>query len=300
MTTSTALCGVLLLGALAGWPEMTAPEPVSQSWSSLSEVLGSGRDLPDGVRRYGWPRSDLEVSVRGIRIEPPLALSSWAAFRPAGSGEDAVAMGDLVLLTSEVNPVVASLQSGGLEILAIHNHLIDETPRLLYVHFHGHGSAASLGRALLAALRQTKTPLGAPPSAASPGEAEQKAFEAIQQILGRKGSLAGEVLQVPVPRAEKIEEGGREVPASMGMSTALNFQIDGSRAVTTGDFVLIAREVNPVVRELQAHGIEVTALHSHMLREEPRLFFLHFFGFARPEEIAGGLKAALSRMANRP
>ncbi len=209
-----------------------------------------------------------------------------------------MAMGDLVLLADEVNPVIRALQAGGLEVLAIHNHLIGESPQVIYVHFGGHGDAEQVAKALRSALDATKTPLVTPaPAPASPSAAETAAFDKLEAVLGRKGSLAGRVLQVSVPRAGKIEEDDMEIPASVGMATALNFQVVDDRVATTGDFVLIAEEVNPVVRELESHGIQVTALHSHMLRETPRLFFMHFWGLDDPTRIAEGLKAALGKIA---
>jgi hypothetical protein len=292
---------VLVLGALAGPPDVPTPNAPSLEWKALDDILGPGREAPGGVRRYGWPRRDLDVSVRGVRIEPALALGSWAAFAPSEPSGDTMAMGDLVLLASEVNPVVASLQKNGLEVLAIHNHLIDETPRLVYVHFGGHGPAIRLGRGLADALGRTKTPTPpGPATGAGPSPEEKKIFEAIQKDLGRKGSLAGRVLQVGVARSQPIEEGGQEVPPSMGVATALNFQVDGPRVLATGDFVLVADEVNPVVEQLQKHSIDVTALHSHMLRETPRIFFLHFWASGPPETVSAGLAAAISKTASRP
>jgi hypothetical protein len=210
-------------------------------------------------------------------------------------------MGDLVLLGSEVNAVIEALQAGGFEVLAIHNHLIEEAPRLLYVHFHGHGDAAALARTLRAALEKTKTPLGVSVGKAPAplSEAEEKTFRKLQETLGRQGSMAGRVLQVGVPRAETIHDQGMAIPPGMGMATAINFEIAGDRVATTGDFVLVADEVNPVIRELHAHGFDVTALHSHMLRETPRLFFLHFWGVGAPEKIAEGMRAALAKVATK-
>jgi hypothetical protein len=271
-------------------------------WSGVDKALGrDGRDLPGEVRKYGFPRSDLVVSAGDLAIDPALALGSWAAFRKTGKDSSAMTMGDLVLLPSEINPVIRRLAQGGVDVCAIHNHLVDAWPQVFYVHFSGMGDAEAMARTLRAALELTKTPLGPPPAAPAPLSAdEQKAFDALQAALGRKGAMAGRVLQVGVPRKERIEEGGMEVPPSMGMAIALNFQIAGSGVATTGDFVLTAEEVNPVVRELQARGIDVTALHSHMLRETPRLFFLHFWGVGSPETIGAGLKAALAKVATKP
>jgi hypothetical protein len=280
----------LLLGARTASSE--AP------WDAVDKALGqTGKSLPGDVHRYGWPRRDLEVTRGDVRVEPALALGSWAGFRMAG-GDNAMAMGDLVLLASEVNPVIRALQAGGVDVLAVHNHLSGETPEVVYVHFGGHGQPEAIAKALRTALETTKTPLsapaGAPPELSS---VEKAALDKVQEVLGRTGSMAGRVLQVGVPRAAKIEEDGVEVPPSQGMATALNFQVVGSRIATTGDFVLIADEVNPVIRELEAHGIQVTALHSHMLRESPRLFFMHFWGLDDPARIGEGLKAALGKVA---
>jgi Domain of Unknown Function (DUF1259) len=280
-------------------PVVAAAGTVDQAaWEAVDKTLGRpGRVLPGEVHRYGWPRSDLHVIVGGVEVAPTLALGSWAGLFKAGQEGHVMAMGDLVLLSDEVNPVIRALQAAGLDVLAIHNHLIGEAPQVVYVHFGGHAEVQKVASALRAALDATKTPLAAPGPAPSPSAAETAAFEKIQTVLGRKGTLAGHVLQVSAPRAAKIEEDGMEVPASAGMGTALNFQLVENRVATTGDFVLVAEEVNPVIHELQAHGIQVTALHSHMLRETPRLFFMHFWAVDDPARIAEGLKAALSKVA---
>jgi hypothetical protein len=280
-------------------PAILAGSPVDQAaWEAVDKTLGRpGKVLPGEVHRYGWPRSDLHVTAAGVEIAPTLALGSWAGLFTAGTEGHVMAMGDLVLLAEEVNPVVRALQAGGLDVLAIHNHLIGESPQIIYVHFGGHGEPQKVARALRAALDVTQTPTAAPAPPASPSAAETAAFEKVQAALGRKGTMAGRVLQVSAPRAGRIEEHGMEIPPSAGMATALNFQMVEGRVATTGDFVLVGEEVNPVIRELEAHGIQVTALHSHMLRESPRLFFMHFWGLDDPTRIGEGLKAALGKVA---
>jgi len=300
--TGTGKLVALALG-LAGLAAVSlrAEEATDATWKKVDTVLGaSGKDLPGGVHRFGWPRRDLHVRIGEVPVQAALGLGSWGAFVKTGHGDEAMAMGDLVLLESELTRVVAALQAGGIEISAIHNHLVNESPHVVYVHFSGHGDAAALAATLKQALAQTATPLAAagPPAKLLP--ADERAFNTVQEVLGRKGALAGAVLQIGVPRAETIEENGMEVPASMGMATALNFARVGERVATTGDFVLIAAEVNPVIRELRSRGIEVTALHSHMLAETPRLFFMHFWGVGSPETIAGALKAALAKVNTKP
>jgi hypothetical protein len=291
---------VMLLSAS---PALLGAGPVdSATWETVDKILGRpGKLFPGDIHKYGWPRADLRVTAGGITLEPTLALGSWGGFMKTGPDGHLMTMGDLVLLSDEVNPVVRALQAGGLDVLAIHNHLIGESPQVIYVHFGGHGPAEQVAKALRAALDTTKTPLAPPAaSAATPSAAETAAYETVQTVLGRKGSMAGRVLQVGVPRAAKIEEDGMEIPPSIGMATALNFQFVEGRVATTGDFVMTAEEVNPVIKELESHGIQVTALHSHMLRETPRLFFMHFWGLDDPTKIAEGLKAALGKMAVAP
>ena len=281
-----------------------AAEPSSSgAWTAVDQVFGQpGKDLPGDVHRFGWPRTDLHVRLGGVAVEPALALGSWAAFKKPLGSEETVAMGDLVLLGPEVNPVALTLQAEGFEITAIHNHLVGETPRVVYLHFDAMGAPAKLAKALRAALEKTATPLTRPAGKplAGPTAAQEKILAKFQETLNRKGTMAGVVLQIGVPRAAAIRDGDMEIPSSMGTANAINVEVTGNRVATTGDFVLIADEVNPVLHELQAHGIEVTALHSHMLRENPRLFFMHFWGVGPPDAIAGGLKAALSRIATRP
>ncbi|HXO19830.1 MAG TPA: DUF1259 domain-containing protein [Thermoanaerobaculia bacterium] len=294
--TVTLALAIVIFAALPSFAQ-----PADPLWAKVDAIFGTaGKDLPGGVHRFGWPRRDLHVTVGDVPVQPALALSSWGAFVKTGQGEQAMAMGDLVLLEPELSPVVSALQARGIDISGIHNHLIVESPHVVYLHFSGHGEAAALAAGLKNVLAQTATLTGAagPPAKLLP--ADEQAFNTVQQVLDRKGTLAGTVLQVGVPRAEKIEESGMEVPASMGVATALNFQRAGNEVATTGDFVLIATEVNPVIGELRAHGIEVTALHSHMLAESPRLFFLHFWGVGSPEKIAGALKAALAKVHTQP
>ena len=274
-----------------------AAEP---DWSAVDKVFGAtGKDLPGGVHRLGWPRTDLRVTIAGTPVEPALALGSWGGFVRTGKDDEAMTMGDLVLLEAEVTPAITALLAGGLDVLAIHNHLINESPHIVYVHFAAHGDPATLARALKGALQTTKTPMAPVPSKTELTPAQQQTFKNVQDALGRAGTMAGKVLQVGVPRAEKLEEHGMEVPASMGMGISMNFQLVGEKVATTGDFVLIASEVNPVIRELRGRGLDVTALHSHMLEESPRLFFMHFWGVDTPEKIGGALKAALSKVSTK-
>lgn len=261
-------------------------------WSKVDQALGrKGSELPGGVHKYGLPRSDLHVTVDGVAIKPALALGSWVAFQPAGDG--AMLMGDLVLTDTEISPVMQRLVEGGIEITAIHNHLLRTSIPVLYMHVGGHGDAVKLAQALSAGLALSKTPIAA--AAASPmATSLELDTAALDRTLGSQGKVNGGVYQFSVPRAEPISEGGMAVGASMGTAIGINFEpTGGGKAAITGDFVLLGSEVNPILRTLRQHGIEVTALHSHMIDDSPHLFFMHFWANDDAGRLAQGLRAAL-------
>jgi hypothetical protein len=283
------LCTVLTL-----FPMTLAAQGLDTA--KIDEALGRSGQKTGDVYRVGFPRTDLHVTVGDITIRPGLALGSWAAF--SGSDEHAMVMGDLVLLPEELNPVIAKLQASGFEITAVHNHLMNETPHLLYTHFHGHGNAVELAKSLRAALAESKTPPGAPAAAPAAPAGEPPAFvKTINDALGATGRWGGGVLAFGIPRADTITDGGMTLTTPQGVAESINFQEAGPGTVaTTGDFVMIADEVNPVISALQAHGIAVSALHSHMLTEQPRIFFMHFWAVGTPESVAQGIKAALDKI----
>ena len=260
-------------------------------WSKVDQAIGRpGAEQAGGVHRYGFPRSDLKVTVDGVAIKPSLALGGWVAFLPTADG--AMFMGDLVLTDTEISPVMQRLIAGGVEISAIHNHLIRTSVPVLYMHVSGHGDPVTFGRTLHEALSLSKTPAAAPPPAAPPAVDLDTA--GIEKTLGYKGKANGGVYQFSVPRAEPISEASMAVPASMGTAIAINFQpTAGGKAAITGDFVLLGSEVNPVLKALRQHGIEVTALHSHMIDDSPHLFFMHFWANDDAQKLAQGLRAAL-------
>jgi len=264
------------------------------NWQNVDAAMGRAGAVQAGeVHRYSFPRSDLAVTLDGVRIKPALALGSWLAFWDMG--ERAEVMGDLVLTQDEVNPVLTRLLEGGLTITALHNHLLRSTPGTMYMHVHGTGDAVKLATALRHALAASHTPMGV----STTGTPESPAFDtkSLDALMGAQGKVAGGTYQFSFPRAEAITEDGMPVPASLGLATAINFQPTvGGRAVTTGDFVMIGSEVPNVISELRREGIEVTALHNHLIGEQPRLFFMHFWGNDQMTRLARGLRAALDRM----
>ena len=350
-TTLTAAALSIMLPAAAGAAEA--------DWSKVADALGkSGTEMPGGVYRVGLPRTDLHVKLDGVDIKPTLALGSWLAFK--GKGDATMVMGDLVLTEDEVGPVMKKLTENGIEITALHNHLLRAQPATLYMHVLGHGDPAKLATALHDGLALSKTPIRnatasansqAPTPVASSSQApaagseqparngastattssqapsarsEQPARNTpntvatssqspaggseeparldldtamINRTLGAHGKAVGGVYQVGVPRAETIHDNGMEVPIAMGSAEAINFQpTGGGKAAITGDFVLTAKEVNPVLHALRENGIEVTAVHNHMLDDEPRLFFMHFWANDDAAKLAKGLRAALDQV----
>ncbi len=292
-----ALLGGLLSLALAT-PAWAAPD-----WAKVDQAVGRpGTAQADGVRRYGFPRSDLRVTLDGVAIKPALALGSWVAFQPMG--DETMVMGDLVLTHEEVNPVMSRLLAGGFAITALHNHLLRSAPATMYLHIGAHGDPVKLAVTLRAALAASATPLISPsqdsqPPSAGAGTAPVPDLDtaALERLMGAKGKANGGVVQFNFPRADKPMAGGMPAPATMGTATAINFQPTGAgKAAITGDFVMTAKEVDPVMRALRNAGIEVTALHNHMLDDEPRLFFMHFWANQDAQKLARGLRSALNLM----
>src|SRR6266404_6887236 len=267
-------------------------------WQKVDDAFGRKPAVSGDVHRYGFPRTDLTVTLEGVTIRPAFALGGWAAFAPMHG--QAMVMGDLVLLETEINPVMAKLLEGGVDITAVHNHLLRANPATFYMHVGGHGDPAKMAAVIHDALSASKTPLATPAAATPPPTVDLDTAQ-LDQLIGGKGQANGGVYQFNVPRRDPIMEGGMQIApvGPMGVAIAINFQpTGGGKAAITGDFVLTGDEVNPVITALRANGIDVTAVHSHMLDEQPRLFFLHFWANDDALKLARGLRAALDRTAS--
>jgi hypothetical protein len=292
MSRCIAVALVAVVVFASGASPQSKPRP--DDWSAVTSAIGRpGAVQSDGAMKYGFPRSDLKVTVNGVRIRPALALGSWVAFKRTATNE-AMVMGDLVLTDTEVSTVIDALQQKGVQQTAVHNHLLRESPRVLYVHIAAHGDAARIAAAIRAALDLTKTP---PPSPPESPPALELDTALIHRTLGYGGKANGGVYQVSVPRREPITMDGEVVPPSMGVSTAINFQPTGRGwAAITGDFVMLSSEVNRIIPILRAGQIDVTALHSHMVGEEPRLYFMHFWADNDAGKLAATLRRAIDQM----
>jgi len=265
-------------------------------WSKVDTALGKTAAAQGDVHRYGIPRSDLQVTLEGVTIKPALALGGWVAFEPAKDGT--MLMGDIVLTENEVTPVMTKLLQSGIEITALHNHLMRTTPATFYMHIRGHGDPVKLATAIREALAESKTPFDPPAASASQTDKVDLDTEKLDQALGSKGKVNGGVFQFSIPRREPVTENGMPVPPAMGTGTVINFQPTGAgKAAIAGDFVVTAEELNPMISALRENGIEVMAIHNHMLEEQPRLFFVHFWANDDAIKLASGLRSALDKMA---
>jgi len=291
---------IVFLGLVAIVAAPVTARAADPDWKMVEQALGKSGQLQAGdVFRIGMPRTDLAVTVKGVPVKAGLALGSYAAFKQMG--DRAMVMGDLVLLDLEVPAVMSGLFGSGLEVTAVHNHLNEMSPHVMYMHYEGHGDAVQLAKALRQALSASGTPLGASGAVAAVSGGPALDTKQIEQALGRPGrDIGGGVYQITVPRAEAITEMGQALLPAMGVVTVMNFQptADGKAAIT-GDFVLIDKEVNAVAKALRQHGIDVTALHNHGLMDTPRLFYMHFWANDDPAKLAQALKAALDHTNSR-
>ena len=266
-------------------------------WKKVDTALGKTAAVSGEVHRYGLPRSDLHVTLDGIAIKPALALGGWVAFAPMHG--EAMVMGDLVLLDAEITPVMTRLLDSGLEITAIHNHILRASPATFYMHVGGHGDPEKMAAAIRAALSSaSKTPFDPPATSAAATPPIDLDTAKIDEAMGAKGTANGGVYQFGIPRREPAKEGGMQVNPALGGANAINFQpTGGGKAAITGDFLVTGNEVNPLIRALRAGDIEVTAIHSHMLDEEPRMFFIHFWANDDAVKLARNVRSALDKTA---
>ncbi len=265
-------------------------------WKKVDAALGKTAAVSGEVHRYGLPRSDLRVTLDGVAIKPALALGGWVAFAPMHG--EAMVMGDLVLLETEITPVMTKLLDGGLDITAIHNHILRASPATFYMHVGGHGDPEKMATVIRSALAASSTPFDPPATTAGPAPSVDLETAKLDEIMGVKGTANGGVYQFAVPRRDPVMESGMQVSGPLGGSNAINFQPTGNgKAAITGDFLVTGNEVNPLIRALRAGDIEVTAIHSHMLDEQPRLFFIHFWANDDAAKLARGVRTALETTA---
>ena len=283
---------VLSLASIALGVALSMPAKAETDWSTVDTILAHKGAVSGDVHRYGLPRSDLSVSLDGMALKPGLALGGWVAFEPMG--DKAMMMGDLVLTESEINPVMSKLLAEGVQVTALHNHLLRASPPTFYLHVAAEGDPAQLAQDVRTALGESKTPFDIKPPAQAPSADVDFDMGKVDAAIGHKGKMNGGIYQFGIPRADTIKMGGMAIPGAMGTAIGVNFQpTGGGKAAITGDFVALSSELNPLITALRQNGIEVTAIHSHMVGEEPRTFFVHFWANDDAVKLASGLGAAL-------
>jgi uncharacterized protein DUF1259 len=286
--------GLLTLVATLSIPTLLNAADID--WKKVDAALGKTAAVSGEVHRYGLPRSDLHVTLDGVAIKPALALGGWIAFAPMHG--QAMVMGDLVLLENEITPVMTKLLDGGLDITAIHNHILRASPATFYMHVGGHGDPEKMAAIIRSALSASNTPFDPQATTAGPAPTVDLDTAKLDQIIGVRGTANGGVYQFAVPRRDPILESGMQVNGPLGGANAINFQPTGNgKAGITGDFLVTGNEVNPLIRALRAGDIEVTAIHSHMLDEQPRMFFIHFWANDEALKLARGIRTALETTA---
>ncbi len=285
---------LLTLATALAFPTLVKAADID--WKKVDAALGKTAAVSGEVHRYGIPRSDLHVTLDGVAIKPALALGGWVAFAPMHG--EAMVMGDLVLLETEISPVMTKLLDGGLDITAIHNHILRASPATFYMHVGGHGDPEKMAAVIRSALSASNTPFDPPTTTAGPAPAVDLDTAKLDQFMGVKGTATGGVYQFAVPRRDPAMESGMQVNTPLGGANAINFQPTGNgKAAITGDFLVTGTEVNPLIRALRAGDIEVTAIHSHMLDEQPRMFFIHFWANDDALKLARNVRTALETTA---
>ena len=286
------LAGSALVGAYG--------QQMPAEYDQAMKTLGKQGDFKDGVLKVNIPRNDLKVTIDGIATPTPFGFGGWLAMTKGDGGMD-VMMGDLVLTEDEVNPVMSALLENGLEVTALHNHFFFESPRMFYMHVHGHGKAADLARMAKPAVdlighgsgqHQSTVTGGASAIAAGPMDTA-----AIARIAGHEGELNGAVYKITVGRDDlKLKEMGATINARMGLNTWAAFFGSDANAEIAGDVAMLSSEVTPVLKALRANGLSVVAIHHHMTGTQPNIYFLHYWGTGPTEKLAAGFKAALNEL----
>ena len=285
--------------ATAGLPFHGATSAAALDSARIESLTGAhgAWDRAAGVFKVTVPRTDLDVRVGGIKIRPPMGLASWAAFESAAG--HAMVMGDLVLLEDQVAPVMDAALDHGLEVTALHNHFLRETPRVMFMHVGGMGTEEALAGAIGAVFAKMHDTAAPPAEAAGPAAADSAGApldgDALAGVLGAKGTLAAGVYKVVLGREVRMH--GASVGTTMGVNTWAAFAGSGDHAVVDGDFAVLEGELQPVLKALRHAGIEIVSIHQHMTGESPRMMFLHYWGAGPPADLARGLRAALDQTA---
>ncbi len=280
---------ITLLFSLMALMVTGAAQSYSAEFSEVERILGTPGQMQEGAMVFSFPRHDLKIKIGGDPVPTALGFGSWTAWKEMGT--EATVMGDLVLLQKEINPVLSALAEANVSVTALHNHFLFETPRIMYMHIYGMGQAAPMAIGIRNALGKTATPKPGPAAAATSPPIMTLDTKRLEQIIGHPGKAGGGVFKIIIGRPG-VKMDGLEMTASMGLNTWAAFTGTNERAHVAGDVAMTAKEVNPVIRALRRGGVELTAVHNHMLDEDPRIFFLHYWGTGPAEKLAETVRAA--------
>src|SRR5712691_10207228 len=275
--------------------------PMPAEYQAVLTSLGKMGDFKDNVLRVNVPRGDLHVAIDGVATPTPFGFGGWLGLTKGTGGMD-VMMGDLVLTDDEVNPVMSALLTNGLDVTALHNHFFFDTPRIYYMHVHGHGSASDLAAKVKPALALIGTAIGdrsVGTSASPAGRAITGTLDSasLAKIVGYDGEQNGAVYKITIGRPDiPLKEMGAAINARMGLNTWAAFYGSDSNAEVAGDVAMLSQEVTPVLKTLRANGLNVVAIHHHMTGTQPTIYFLHYWGTGPAEKLASGFKAALNEL----
>jgi len=287
---------ILLIAAISPVPILWAQE-IPADYQQVLTITGKTGDYKANVLKVNVPRNDLHVTVKNVALPTPFGFGGWFAMTKGDGGED-VMMGDLVLLQEEVSPVMSALLDNGLEVTALHNHFFWEDPRIYYMHVHGHGKAVELAQHIKPALDLIGKG-SAPPPAAKPAVAATSSLDTarIAKIVGHEGEQSGAVYKITIGRDDiKLKEMGATINARMGLNTWVAFYGSNDNAAIAGDVAMLENEVAPTLKALRSHGLDVVAIHNHMIGTQPTVIFLHYWGQGKADQLASGFKAALDQL----
>jgi len=290
---------IVLLAALAA--AQAAAQDMPADYKVVLDTLGRQGDFKDGVLRVNVPRSDIKVSVAGVATPTPFGFGGWVAFTRGDQQMDVV-MGDLVLTEDEVNPVMSALLENGVEVTALHNHFFWDAPRMFYMHVHAHGKTQDVASRLKPALSMIGRSSVAP-AAASPAKPLEGKIDtaALAKTVGHQGEQTGAVYKITIGRTDlNVREMGAAINARMGLNTWAAFYGSDTDAVVAGDVAMLDSEVQAVLKALRGHGLDVVAIHHHMIGSQPTVIFLHYWGRGPAQKLAEGVRAAVDRLASRP